>query len=98
MRPILNVLLRFSIYGNSTLPIVAILTMGKEVLHDQTTFEHHNHSHTNMPMAQWLHILEHLAYNNACIGGGIEVKVRKQEKCVLVTKIDQKIRKTLMVA
>lgn len=39
MRPLLNGLLRFSIYGNITFPVVAILTMGKEVLQQEPFVE-----------------------------------------------------------
>lgn len=35
IRPILNVLLRFSVYANQKMPIVAIMMMGKQILKDQ---------------------------------------------------------------
>lgn len=54
MRPLLNGLLRFSIYGNINLPIVAVLTMGKEVLQRDSPVEvekHQNRQWVNMAMA-----------------------------------------------
>ncbi|KAK7602958.1 hypothetical protein V9T40_002957 [Parthenolecanium corni] len=54
MRPVLNGLLRFSIHSNITLPLLAILTLGKEVLQREPTIgaeTQRSHQRSNMAMA-----------------------------------------------
>lgn len=55
MRPLLNGLLRFSIYGNITFPVVAFLTLGREVLQREPPIvveEHKSRQQVHMAMAQ----------------------------------------------
>ena len=55
VRPLLNGLLRFSMYGNKNLPIVAVLTMGKEVLQREPSLEPHIHQNRQRLNAAMAH-------------------------------------------